>query len=622
MNRRVWYVVALIAVLLLSACAAPAPATDSGAGTDAGSSEMAGSEASESAGEESSSGTGVAEFHPAWPYSPPPTGHFNTFVTNGMTLSIYQDLMEPSLFMYMWNDGSWVPLAGEAWEWVDDTTLRVDLIDGAVWSDGSAFTSQDVVDTFSIARLLNQTVWRFLSDVQAVDENTVDFILNEPSTTVPRRVLRDVRIRASSVYGEFAQRVQDLVDEGMTSDDDAWKQLLQEFNEFRPDGMVVLGPYQIDPNSITESQMILEKVDTSYWADTVRFDRMVNYNGETPVVTPLVLSGDVDYATHGFPPATEREFMNNGYRIIRAPIYTGPALYVNHSVHPFGMKEVRQALAYALDKSENAFISLAESGVPQECMCGFSDNLVNLWLPEDVIGQLNPYKVNREMAEELLMSVGFTRDDDGVWIDDTGARMEWELTAPAEFADWSAAAENTAEQLTAFGWQTSFRGVNFQQHPIDINEGKFTMAIRGWGAGNPHPSFSYEINLTQHNAAASGVGTAAGGGATGSTDNPGMAFDMNVSTESVGDLNMLELTQAAGTGGDAEAQMEVLGQLALAYNEILPQIPLWERYGNNPVPSRFAAGWLPEDDPIYKNSPYADSFVVLQILNGTLGPAE
>gem|GEM_PF-5751744 len=28
-----------------------------------------------------------------------------------------------------------------------------------------------------------------------------------------------------------------------------------------------------------------------------------------------------------------------------------------------------------------------------------------------------------------------------------------------------------------------------------------------------------------------------------------------------------------------------------------------------------------DEDPIYKNSPYADSFVIIQIINGTLGPA-
>ena len=606
MKKHFWLALVLVLALVISACAAPvAPTGDATGGQAAAPAEGA--------------TAGVSEFHPAYPYSAPPTGHFNTFVTNGLGLGIYQMLMEPSLFMYMWADGSWVPIAGESWEWTDETTLTVKLIQGAKWSDGSAFTAQDVVDTFAISRLLSQTVWNFISDVQAVDESTVSFILNEPSTTVPRRVLRDVAIRASSVYGEWATKVQELVAAGSTKDDDAWKSLVQEFNEFRPEDMVVLGPYKIDPASITESQMILNKVETSYWADKVKFDRLVNYNGETPTVTPLVLSGDVDYATHGFPPATEREFIDQGYRIIRPPIYSGPALYVNHKLHPFELKEVRQAMAYAINKEENGFIALAESAEPQLCMCGFSDNLTGLWLNEDVQSQLNSYEYNVEEAEALLTGIGFTRDADGVWLDDTGARMEFELTAPAEFADWSAAAENVAEQLTNFGIKTEFRGVNFNQHPIDINEGNFQLAIRGWGAGNPHPQFSYEVDFTTHNAYFSGVGS--GSGAVGSVESPGMYFDLNVSTESVGDVNLSELIQAAGTGGDAEAQKEALGTIALAYNELLPQIPLWERYGNNPVPSRFAAGWLPEDDPIYKNSPYADSFVVLQILDGTLGPA-
>ncbi|MCL4836300.1 MAG: hypothetical protein KJZ86_27920 [Caldilineaceae bacterium] len=605
----------LIAALVLSACGAPAqpaaPAAEAPAAAAPAAAEAPAPAAAAPA--EAPAEAKLSEFHPAWPYSPPPTGHFNTYVTNGMSLSIYQMLMEPSLFMYMWADGSWMPVAGESWEWVDDTTLRVKIIQGAMWSDGHEFTSQDVLDSFSVARLMNRAVWQYISGVQAVDDYTIDFLLNEPSTTVPRRILREEAIRASTVYGEYAQKVRDLVAAGKTNADDEWKNLLQEFNEFRPDDMVVLGPYKIDKDSITESQMILNKVETSYWADTVQFDRMINYNGETPVITALVLSGDVDYATHGFPPATEREFMNLGYRIIRAPIYSGPALYFNHTVHPFEMKEVRQAIAYAINRDENAFISLAQSAKRQVCMCGFSDNMTPLWLSAEVSAALNPYEYDLAKAEEILLGLGFTRDSDGVWIDDTGARMEFELTAPAEFADWSASAENTAEQLTAFGIKTAFRGVNFQQHPIDVNEGKFQLAIRGWGAGNPHPSFSYETDFSVHNAAASGIG-----GGTGSIENPGMSFDLNVSTDSVGDVDLWALTKESGSGGDAAAQIVTLGTIAQAYNELLPQIPLFERYGNNPVPSRFAAGWLPEGDPIYINSPYADSFVTIQIYTGQL----
>ena len=102
MNRRILLAIALIAALIIGACGAPA--ADSGGG------EAAPAAAQEEAAAAEDAGTGVAEFHPAWPYAPPPTGHFNTWVTNGMTLGIYRALMEPPLFMFLWADGSWMPV--------------------------------------------------------------------------------------------------------------------------------------------------------------------------------------------------------------------------------------------------------------------------------------------------------------------------------------------------------------------------------------------------------------------------------------------------------------------------------------------------------------------------------
>ncbi|HMN30615.1 MAG TPA: ABC transporter substrate-binding protein, partial [Caldilineaceae bacterium] len=555
---------------------------------------------------------GVSEFHSAWPYQPPPVGHYNTFVPDSLALGIYQDLMEPSLFIYMWQAGEWLPLAGAEWTQTDDTTITVKLIQGAKWSDGSDFTSQDVVDTFQIVRLLNQTVWRYLDSVEAVDAGTVAFKLKEPTNIGPRYVLRNTRIHASSVYGEWAKRTSDLVAAGKTPDDQEWKDALAEFNQFRPEKMVVLGPYNIDPASITESTLILNKVPTSYWADKVKFDRIVNYNGETPTITPLVLSGDVDYATHGFPPATVQEFMAQGYRIIRPPIYNGPVVGFNMTIHPFELKEFRQAVAYAIDRAQNGQVSMAESGVPVQWMTGMSDNFVDTWLTDDVKAKLNKYEYDPAKAEELLTGLGFTRDSDKVWKDETGKRIEVEYLFQNEFADWSASAKNACEQLTAFGIACTGRAITFTQFDPDVFDGKFQLASLTWGSGNPHPSFSYVQDFRYYNAAKSGVGD---------VTKPGMSFDLNVTTDVLGPLDLNALTDDAGKGNDMDAQKEAIGKLALAFNELLPMVPLWERYGNNPAPSRFAAGWLPDDNPIYKNQPYNDSFVIIQILDGTLHPA-
>ena len=92
-------------------------------------------------------------------------------------------------------------------------------------------------------------------------------------------------------------------------------------------------------------------------------------------------------------------------------------------------------------------------------------------------------------------------------------------------------------------------------------------------------------------------------------------------TECCGDFDLEPLITDQTKGLDDEAQKAMVAKTAQAFNELLPVIPLWERYGNNPVMDQLhTCGWLPDDNVIYKNSPYADSFTVLMIMDGTLYP--
>jgi peptide/nickel transport system substrate-binding protein len=550
--------------------------------------------------------TGPGIFAGAYPYSVPPVGHLNMFVTDAITLGIYQALFQPPLAMYYWADGTWMPLLTTEWE-IDPaaSTLTVHLREGVKWSNGDDFTAEDVVVTFMCRRLVKGTVWRFLDNVEATDDYTVVFHMSQPSTVVERYVIRNEAIVDRATYGEWAQKLQALLDQGLDSDSDEWNALLQEFNAFRPEKLNATGPYVIDMATINEARLTLVKNPTSWLADTVKFDLVYMYNGETPTVTPIVLAQQVDYATHGFPPATEKAFVDAGVRIIRPPIYSGPALYFNHTIYPFDVKEVRQAIAYAVDRAQNGTVSLGESGKPVKFMAGFSDNIVPLWVADTSV--LNTYDYDPAKGASLLEGLGFTKGSDGVWVTDKGDRMEYELTVPAEFADWSAAAENLAEQLTAFGIKTIVRGVEFRQHPIEVNKGNFQLAIRGWGSGNPHPHFSFVQDLFTHNVEA--------------PEGPGMSFPLVQTTECCGEFDFETNIENQTIGLDLEAQKAMVAETAKAFNELLPIVPIWERYGNNPaMDGLHTCGWKPEGDPIYKNSPYADSFTVMMILDGTLYP--
>lgn len=549
----------------------------------------------------------AAAFHGAWPYQPFPVGHFNTYVPNNIPNGgMYWDFVEMPLAMYVWGEDRWVPLLATEWEIQPPDKFVVKLREGVKWQDGKDFTAQDVITTFETGRLMNWVVWRFVSEIEALDEHTLVFKMETPSTVAVRYVLRE-RIRSDAVYGDFARRVQELVAQGVSTDSDEWNNLRVEFEEFRPAELIGTGPFRLNRNLITEAQYTLEKWNDSWLADQIAFDRIIVYNGETPTITPLVLAREVDYATHGFPPATELQFGRSGIRVIRPPTYSGPAIYFNFEIPEFNRKEVRQAIAHVINREENGIVSLGASGVAVQLMTGMSDNLAPIWLSEDALAQLNRYEHNLQKAEELLRSIGYTKGSDGVWVTDTGKRMEYELSMPGEYADWSAAAENAAEQLTQFGIKTTVRAINFAQHSIDVNEGRFQMAIRAWGAANPHPHFSYVQNLFTHNI---------------TQPTGGMKFPMVQETDVVGTIDLEQAVVESAEGLDEEAHKALITQVALAYNELLPNVPLWERYGNNPALDGVrVTGWPADDHPYYTNSPYADAFATLFIFEGILTPA-
>jgi peptide/nickel transport system substrate-binding protein len=551
-------------------------------------------------------GGGAAEFHGAYPYQLPPIGHYNTFVTNAFfQLTLYQDVLEMPMAMYRWAERKYVPYMATEWGYEPPDVFKVTLRKGAKWSDGAEFTSKDIVATFNILRLQEQLAWNYLASVEPDDDYNLTFKMKDPSTVVERLVLRE-RIRAHSVYGEWSDKAQQLFDSGADSESKEYRDVVTKFEEYRPEQMVVSGPYNIDKKTITQSELTMDKVDTAWNADRTKFDKLIIYNGEVPAVTPIVLSKDIDYATHGFPLATEKSFKEQGIRILRPPTYSGPALYFNYAkIKAVADPQVRRAIAHAIDMYENATVSLADSARRSKYMTGVSDVLIKDWVSDQDLAGMDPYEYDPDKATSMLEDLGFEKDGE-VWVSPEGERMEYELGAPAEFADWSAAAKNLADQLTKFGIKTTVRTVTFTQWEPRVQDGQFEMGIQAWGQGKPHPVYSFEYPLITFNVAASGGG---------------IAYDMTQETESFGEVDLEKLIIQTASGLDVEEQKATVTELSKIFNELLPVIPLWERYGNNPtLEGERVTGWLPDSNPIYQNSPYEDSFTVMMIMDGTLKP--
>src|SRR5215210_6651264 len=92
-------------------------------------------------GEGGGGGGGAKEFHGAYPYQLPPTGHFNTFLTTGILADpvFYHDVLEMPMAMYRWAEREYVPYMATEWGFEPPDVFKVTLRKGAKWSDGSEF---------------------------------------------------------------------------------------------------------------------------------------------------------------------------------------------------------------------------------------------------------------------------------------------------------------------------------------------------------------------------------------------------------------------------------------------------------------------------------------------------
>src|SRR5215204_6361709 len=178
-------------------------------------------------------GGSAKEFHGAYPYQLPPTGHFNTFATNGIfALTLYQDVLEMPMAMYRWAEQKYVPYMATEWGYEPPDLFKVTLREGAKWSDGSEFTSEDVITTLNLLRLQEQLVWNYVGSVEADDEYNLTFTMKDPSTVVERLVLKEP-IRANSVYGEWSGKAQELFDSGADPESKEFREMVTEIEPFK-----------------------------------------------------------------------------------------------------------------------------------------------------------------------------------------------------------------------------------------------------------------------------------------------------------------------------------------------------------------------------------------------------
>ncbi len=494
--------------------------------------------------------------------------------------------------------------------------LTITFRKGVKWSDGTPFTAKEVVGTWDILWLQSSSSWGFLADVVARDDVTVEFQIAKPGPAILDSIIRSTITRPYSQYGKWMDAAADFRKKNADRKGDDVKKVLDELTAFRPANAVAYGPYNVDPKSVTEAQLTLVKNATGFNADKIDFDKVTVYWGDTAQDMPLYLSGDMDYSSNAYSPANLQAIRAGGnqYVVLGGPATNGPGMYFNNDVYPLNRVEVRQAFAYYIDRVENCKVAFGESCRPVKYEVGFTDAAVPTWLSDDQIKKLKTYDPDPKKADDLLTKIGFKKGADGVWVDDKGKKMEYELIVPADFTEYLASSENVAQQLKKYGINIIVKPYQSSERNNAHKAGKYQISMDiGFRFTYFHPFVSYDYNVRP------GIGfkndpEAAEG-------SRGMNLPYKQKTADGKEINIKEWVDKMAEGFDTNPQKPYVADVASMFNANLPVLEMFERYLTDPIDTKSrVTGWLPVDDKIYKNN-QNNSPVARQFLSGTLKPS-
>jgi peptide/nickel transport system substrate-binding protein len=365
---------------------------------------------------------------------------FNLFVTaaqDGWHTGPLQTMNEP-LIMFNVLTGEYENWLAEDWSYnADFTELTMTLREGIEWSDGTPFTSADVVFTFNLIRDLqseatNAAEISFLQEAVADNERTVRFVLNEAN---PRWWATTL----TSNHGVTEQNLPKHIWEGQENP--------LEFSFYDPaQGWPIgTGPYRLVQT--TAEQKIFDRRD-DWWAVKTGFKELpqverVIYIAERDetATAQMLITNEVDMGKI-IPVPTLQSVIQQNSKVMTFAKQAPPYGYLdwcpvdinfNCDADPWKDAQLRWAVSNAIDR--DALVALAEAGAgvtalhqftPYEWFQPFEEALTPLYEKYGLDTKAHPDKV-----EEIMTGKGYTMDG-GLWTDAGGNTVAMNIFVP----DW------------------------------------------------------------------------------------------------------------------------------------------------------------------------------------------
>jgi peptide/nickel transport system substrate-binding protein len=511
---------------------------------------------------------------------PSPKGDFTNGFTPFSGSANYgsQGMIYETLMFFNRMNGGIKPWLAQSYAFSSDAkTLTFHLRTDVKWSDGQAFTADDVVFTLNLLKQyptadLN-SIWQYIQQVQNPDSSTVVVTLKQPYTPVLWYLAGQVYIVSKHEYANVGDPT--------------------KFADVNPIGT---GPFLLKSFS---PQLIDLKKNPTYWQPgkpAVNEIRYPSFNSNTSAEL-LLTRGDVDW-TGLFTPNIQQTYVSKdpAHNHYWFPSRNIVMLYLNTAKAPFNQLAVRQAISSAIDRDK--IYKIAESNYePVSSPTGLvlPANQSNL----DSTYANASFSLDTSKSAQLLAGAGFTKGSDGIYVDKSGKKLSFSINVVTGWTDWVTADQIISANLKAIGIDARVNSISFNSYFSALQMGTFDMAI-SWTNPGPTPFYLYDSLLNSTNSAAVGK-------------------QANSNWERWMDPNTDKMLAQYATTTDSSLQQQALNGLQQIMVEQLPSIPLvygatWYEYS-----SRNFTGW-PDANNAYA-SPAPFDFPDAEVVALNLTPA-
>ena len=316
-----------------------------------------------------------------------------------------------------------IPWLATSWTWSNgDKTVTWHLRQGVKWSDGTAFTSADVLFTFKLMAkypALNTTGITFTS-ATAPDANTV--VLNFATPQVQN-------------FDLYAGQI--IVPEhiwGKISNPTTWA-------DPNPVGT---GPFLL---STFSPQGYLLVKNAHYWQPgkpTISGLRFVAFS-DNETLANAITAGQIDWAADYLPDAQTTYLNRSASNNYWVPAAGSDGLIPNLDTFPLSDLAVRKAISVGIDRSA---IGAARNSPPATNVTGLPvPSFGSLVAPQ--FQNVN-YRQDVAQAKAILAADGWTMGSGG-YYEKGGRQLSFSLTFPGAYTDIAAAASVLTQQLKQIG---------------------------------------------------------------------------------------------------------------------------------------------------------------------------